>query len=76
MEARALTPLEDGLRKSFTLAGPAEAARIRAAEGHVFRGRVNGMLAVSRALGDFLYKAREGSGPEGRKRRRVFRACF
>ena len=31
----------------------------------MFRGRVNGMLAVSRALGDFLYKAREGFGPEG-----------
>lgn len=44
--------------------GDGERARIAAAEGHVFRGRVNGMLAVSRALGDFLYKARSDLGPE------------
>ena len=34
----------------------AESERISAAGGHVFRGRVNGMLAVSRALGDYFYK--------------------
>ena len=47
-------------------AGEAERARIMAAEGHVFRGRVNGMLAVSRALGDFLYKA-QAQLPPGRQ---------
>ena len=37
-----------------------EKARVQAAGGHVLRGRVNGVLAVSRALGDFLYKALPG----------------
>ena len=36
-----------------------ERARIEAAGGHVTQGRVNGQLAVSRALGDFELKYRE-----------------
>ncbi|KAH8044311.1 protein serine/threonine phosphatase [Aureococcus anophagefferens] len=44
--------------------GDGERARIAAAEGHVFRGRVNGMLAVSRALGDFSTRR----GPTGPRR--------
>ena len=39
----------------------AEKARIAAAGGHVFRGRVNGVLAVSRALGDFLFSRPRGT---------------
>lgn len=35
---------------------PTEQARIRDAGGHVSMQRVNGDLAVSRALGDFVYK--------------------
>jgi protein phosphatase 1B len=35
---------------------PAETARIEAAGGTVAMRRVNGDLAVSRALGDFVYK--------------------
>lgn len=35
---------------------PAENQRIRQCGGTVLRGRVNGTLAVSRALGDFAYK--------------------
>lgn len=35
---------------------PAEQKRIYAAKGFVEDGRVNGMLALSRALGDFEYK--------------------
>jgi len=35
---------------------PDEVARISAAGGFVANGRVNGKLAVSRALGDFMYK--------------------
>ena len=42
-----------------------EKARIAAADGHVLRGRVNGVLAVSRALGDYLYKQKAGAPPEG-----------
>ncbi|KAJ8600413.1 hypothetical protein CTAYLR_001454 [Chrysophaeum taylorii] len=34
-----------------------ERQRISNAGARVFRGRVNGMLAVSRALGDYLYKS-------------------
>jgi serine/threonine protein phosphatase PrpC len=41
-----------------------EDARIRDGGGHVFRGRVNGMLAVSRALGDYFYKANAALPPE------------
>jgi len=43
---------------------PAEKARVEAAEGYVFQGRVNGALAVTRALGDFSYKAQPHLSPE------------
>ena len=41
-----------------------ENERIQSGGGHVFRGRVNGMLAVSRALGDYFYKANAELPPE------------
>lgn len=43
---------------------PTETARITLAEGYVYRGRVNGALAVSRALGDTSYKAQPHLPPE------------
>ncbi|XP_002740832.1 protein phosphatase 1B-like [Saccoglossus kowalevskii] len=42
---------------------PAEKERIQNAGGSVMIQRVNGSLAVSRALGDFEYKNVEGRGP-------------
>ena len=36
---------------------PGELARIQRSGGYVEEGRVNGMLALSRALGDFEYKS-------------------
>jgi len=42
---------------------PAERERIQAAGGSVMIQRVNGSLAVSRALGDFEYKNVQGKGP-------------
>lgn len=42
---------------------PAEKKRIQDAGGSVMIHRVNGSLAVSRALGDFEYKSVEGRGP-------------
>lgn len=42
---------------------PEERDRITAAGGSVMIQRVNGSLAVSRALGDFEYKKVEGKGP-------------
>lgn len=42
-----------------------EKARIEKAGGKVFWGRVNGKLAVSRALGDFVHKGEENVKPEG-----------
>jgi len=42
---------------------PAEKERIQKAGGSVMIHRVNGSLAVSRALGDFEYKSVEGKGP-------------
>lgn len=44
-------------------ANPAEKERIQNAGGSVMIQRVNGSLAVSRALGDFEYKNVEGRGP-------------
>jgi len=43
---------------------PAEAKRIRAAKGYVQQHRVNGLLAVSRALGDFEFKQSKTKPPE------------
>lgn len=42
---------------------PQEKERIQKAGGSVMIQRVNGSLAVSRALGDFEYKQVEGKGP-------------
>lgn len=42
---------------------PSEKERIKAAGGSVMVQRVNGALAVSRALGDYEYKNVEGRGP-------------
>lgn len=42
---------------------PAEKERIQNAGGNVVIQRVNGLLAVSRALGDYEYKNVEGKGP-------------
>ena len=41
-----------------------EKARIERAGGKVFWGRVNGKLAVSRAIGDFVHKGEENVKPE------------
>ncbi|ORZ20362.1 phosphatase 2C-domain-containing protein [Absidia repens] len=41
-----------------------ETQRIKNAGGHVEFGRVNGNLALSRALGDFEFKQRDDLGPE------------
>lgn len=57
--AGSATPLSFDHRPSME----AERARITRAGAHVFRGRVNGTLAVSRALGDTLYKAVAGLDP-------------
>lgn len=46
---------------------PGEEARVEAAGGAVMMGRVNGELAVSRALGDFGYKDRRDLPPEKQK---------
>ena len=40
-----------------------ELERIKGAGGYVMDGRVMGGLAVSRALGDYEYKAVDGKGP-------------
>lgn len=43
---------------------PTEGSRIAAASGHVINGRVNGILAVSRALGDLSLKPAVISTPD------------
>ncbi|KAI9348684.1 phosphatase 2C-like domain-containing protein [Obelidium mucronatum] len=43
---------------------PGETARIRAAGGYVEFGRVNGNLALSRAVGDFEFKNNPSMSPE------------
>lgn len=61
--------LEGGVSKPalFTLdhkpSNPPERERIQNAGGNVMIQRVNGSLAVSRALGDFEYKNVDGKGP-------------
>jgi len=46
---------------------PSEQSRIEAAGGSVTLSRVNGDLAVSRALGDFSYKLRQDLPPEAQQ---------
>lgn len=43
---------------------PGELSRIQRSGGFVEEGRVNGMLALSRALGDFEYKGNSQMGPK------------
>ncbi|GBE89606.1 phosphatase 2C-like domain-containing protein [Sparassis latifolia] len=43
---------------------PVEKARVEAADGYVWRGRVNNDLAMTRALGDFRYKQNMNLPPE------------
>ena len=68
-DSRALGALLGGRVKWVTLdhkpTDPPEEARIKAAGGSVSAGRVNGDLALSRALGDFRFKDRKGTGPGG-----------
>ena len=68
-DSRALGAMLDGgllwETKDHKPTDPAEEARIRAAGGMVAMGRVNGDLALSRALGDFSFKARRGGGQGG-----------
>lgn len=42
---------------------PHEKQRIKEAGGYIYDGRVNGILAVSRAFGDACFKDIKGSGP-------------
>jgi protein phosphatase PTC2/3 len=49
---------------SFVLISKAERARITAAGGFVDFGRVNGNLALSRAIGDFEFKKTAELPPE------------
>ena len=65
---RTSSPLEAAAQKNFifhfpTQVNPAERERIQNAGGTVMIQRVNGSLAVSRALGDYEYKQVEGKGP-------------
>lgn len=46
---------------------PAEESRIRAAGGFVYVSRVDGQLAMSRAIGDWNYKANPKLAPEEQK---------
>jgi protein phosphatase 2C family protein 2/3 len=43
---------------------PKEEQRIKKAGGYVENGRVNGSLALSRALGDFAFKNQAHLGPD------------
>lgn len=63
-DARAVVGITTGseivakrLTKDHTPSTPREIDRIRRSGGHVFNNRVNGSLAVSRALGDHCLKA-------------------
>ncbi|CAM9773479.1 unnamed protein product, partial [Ectocarpus sp. 8 AP-2014] len=53
------------ITRDHTPSVPSEAARVEAAGGFVSRGRVNGILGVSRSFGDIhckVYPPREGDG--------------
>jgi len=52
----------EGLTQDHKPGNEAEQCRIKAAGGIVYQHRVNGMLAVSRSLGDFAFKARPELG--------------
>ena len=54
------------LNSEHTPMRPDELARILAANGTVIRDRVNGVLSVSRAFGDYLMKDLVISEPEGK----------
>ena len=56
------SPPEFGWGKAYKYAG--EKARITAAGGFVDFGRVNGNLALSRAIGDFEFKKSAELAPE------------
>ena len=56
----------EALTEDHKPSDPEELARIQAAGGDVDRGRVMGVLAVSRALGDFRWKEYVVSTPEVR----------
>ena len=52
-----------------------EKERIQNAGGSVMIQRVNGSLAVSRALGDFEYKNVEGKGPTEQLGAEISHSC-
>lgn len=56
--------LGSGGRRLLLIRAPGEKARISAAGGFVDFGRVNGNLALSRAIGDFEFKKSADLSPE------------
>eukprot|EP00759_Apiculatamorpha_spiralis_P052293 PhF_6_TR5654/c2_g1_i2/m.8287/K14803/PTC2_3; protein phosphatase PTC2/3 len=68
-DSRAVMSRDDGnvlipLSTDHKPTNPSEAQRIRGARGFVWNRRVNGILALSRALGDYSFKQCPGLGPE------------
>lgn len=67
-DSRAVISTKDGraipLSQDHKPKHPKEEARIRNAGGFVENGRVNGSLALSRALGDFNFKANTNLTPD------------
>jgi protein phosphatase 2C family protein 2/3 len=64
MKASPGSTLSDSSSKSLRFCPTGEKARISAAGGFVDFGRVNGNLALSRALGDFEFKKSPNLSPE------------